>query len=151
MASSKKGAMGVGISLNAPADCVDYFRDIFPYAGLVKDEKYNLPLIKALKSALSGRQYIDELPLDMDVTPFQELVLRETAKIPFGQTRTYGDIAWSVNRPKGARAIGQVMNRNPLPLIFPCHRVVAAKGVGGFGGGIELKKYLLEREGISYA
>ena len=59
---------------------------------------------------------------------------------------TYGDVAAMAGCPKGARAIGQAMHRNPLPLIFPCHRVVAANGLGGFGGGLKLKKHLINRE-----
>jgi methylated-DNA-[protein]-cysteine S-methyltransferase len=74
-------------------------------------------------------------------------VLYKIAEIPFGSVRTYGDIAKLIDRPGCARAVGQVMHRNPLPVIFPCHRVVASNGLGGFNGGLKLKRFLLEKEG----
>jgi len=146
IATSKKGAFAVSLSLRDDMDCTEYFKEIFPYKKIIKSEKTNIPLIKALNNALIGRPYLNQLILDISLTPFQQMVLEETAKIPYGQTKTYGDIAWIVGKPGGARAIGQVMNKNPLPLIFPCHRVVAANGIGGFNGGIELKRHLLEKE-----
>jgi len=146
LASSEKGAMGVGLTLDNGPDCLAYFNDVFPGRVLIKDEKWNDPLIKAVEAALSGRPVPDALKLDINHTPFQMKVWTGIKKIPFGKTRTYGEVAAMAGCPGGARAIGQAMGRNPLPLIFPCHRVVAACGLGGFSGGLELKSYLLNRE-----
>lgn len=81
------------------------------------------------------------------VTVLQRAVLTAVAAIPFGEVRSYGEIATAVGRPKSARFVGNTMARNPFPLIIPCHRVVRADGsVGGFGGGSEMKGRLIEME-----
>jgi methylated-DNA-[protein]-cysteine S-methyltransferase len=79
-------------------------------------------------------------------TDFQKKVWQRLAEIPFGMTRTYGEIAELAGSPKSARAVGMACGANPLALIIPCHRVVAAHGLGGFAGGVETKKGLLELE-----
>jgi O-6-methylguanine DNA methyltransferase len=82
-----------------------------------------------------------------DGTEFQRAVWNELKKIPRGQTRTYGEIAAAMGRPKAVRAVGSACGANPLPLFIPCHRVVARNGLGGFGSGLPWKKLLLELEG----
>jgi methylated-DNA-[protein]-cysteine S-methyltransferase len=84
-------------------------------------------------------------------TPFQRQVWEALLDIPCGETRTYGQIAERIGRPRAARAVGQAVGANPLPIIVPCHRVVASGGLGGFGGGLAMKKHLLglERASIS--
>src|SRR5579884_755640 len=75
-------------------------------------------------------------------------VRRELARVPYGQTTTYGTLAAKVGRPAAARAVGTVMNRNPLPIVLPCHRVVGASGsLVGYAGGLEVKRRLLQLEG----
>jgi methylated-DNA-[protein]-cysteine S-methyltransferase len=72
------------------------------------------------------------------------------ARIPFGETRSYRDIACAIGNPKGVRAVGLANGRNPLPIIVPCHRVIGADGsLTGFGGGLPTKKWLLEFEGLT--
>lgn len=83
-------------------------------------------------------------------TPFQRDVWDALRKIPFGQVRTYGEVAESVNRPRAHRAVGNANHANPWPVVVPCHRVVATNGLGGYGGGDEVKRYLLGIEGVSY-
>lgn len=85
-------------------------------------------------------------PFIRQATPFQRLVWAALHRIPFAATRTYGEIAAQLGNPLQARAVGQACNRNPLPLIIPCHRVVARTGPGGFAGGAPLKKRLLAYE-----
>jgi O-6-methylguanine DNA methyltransferase len=146
LASSEKGAVKVGLLLDSDMDCLDYFTDVFPGRHLIVDMELNAPLIEAVETALSGRRLSDALRLDIRHTAFQLKVWKAIQKIPFGKTRTYGEVAVMAGCPKGARVIGQTMHRNPLPIVFPCHRVVAADGLGGFSGGLELKRYLLKRE-----
>lgn len=91
------------------------------------------------------------LPMDLDgVADFHKRVYIETLKIPAGKTATYGDIAFRVGEPKAAQAVGQALGRNPIPIVVPCHRVLAAGGeLGGFSGtgGGKTKRRLLEIEG----
>jgi O-6-methylguanine DNA methyltransferase len=146
LASSERGAVSVGLLLDRGPDSLAYFNDIFPDSILIEDKKMNSSLLKAVESALEGKILSEELKLDIRHTPFQMNVWKGIMKIPFGETRTYGEVAVMAGCPGGARAIGQAMHKNPLPLVFPCHRVVAAGGLGGFSSGLELKKYLLNRE-----
>jgi methylated-DNA-[protein]-cysteine S-methyltransferase len=82
-------------------------------------------------------------------TPFLRCVWDATVQIPRGETRSYGWLAASVGLPRAARAVGLAMQRNPLPIIVPCHRVVAWDGkLGGYGGGLDLKRKLLQLEGV---
>lgn len=91
---------------------------------------------------------------DLDLKPtgtaFQLAVLNALATIPYGETRSYGEIASQIGRPKAVRAVGAANGRNPLPIVIPCHRVIGADGsLTGFGGGLETKRYLLDLEGAS--
>ena len=82
-------------------------------------------------------------------TAFQLAVLNALATIPYGETRSYGEIAAQIGRPKAVRAVGAANGRNPLPIVIPCHRVIGADGgLTGFGGGLETKRYLLDLEGV---
>jgi methylated-DNA-[protein]-cysteine S-methyltransferase len=96
---------------------------------------------------MAGRQLWFDLPLQYQGTPFQTEVWKALARIPFGETRSYREIAEAIGKPGAVRAVGQANGRNQLPLIVPCHRVIAASGkLGGFSGGISLKKALLTHE-----
>ena len=83
-------------------------------------------------------------------TPFQHDVWAALRKIPFGQVRTYGEVAGAVDRPQAHRAVGNANHANPWPIVVPCHRVVASSGLGGYGGGDRVKRYLLDLEGVHY-
>lgn len=86
-------------------------------------------------------------PLVLRGTDFELSVWRALLAIPFGETRTYGELAATLRRPGAARAVGQANHRNPVPILVPCHRVVAARGgLGGYGGGLEVKRWLLAHE-----
>lgn len=96
-----------------------------------------------------GHRRSFEVPVRLDGTAFQRRVWDELAKIPFGQTRTYQDIAHAIGRPGASRAVGQANHHNPVAPIIPCHRVITSTGtLGGYGGGMPLKRTLLELEGI---
>jgi methylated-DNA-[protein]-cysteine S-methyltransferase len=93
----------------------------------------------------------DAFALDVDLrgtAPFARQVLEQLALVPYGQTTTYGTLAGRVGAPRAARAVGTVMNRNPIPIVLPCHRVVGADGsLTGYGGGLHVKEQLLRLEG----
>src|SRR5579862_1062379 len=98
-----------------------------------------------------GRRTFD-LPLDLRVAAFQTDVLRQLALVPYGSTTTYGVLAAEAGYPKAARAVGTVMNRNPIPIVLPCHRVIGANGsLTGYAGGLDIKRRLLELEGATYS
>ncbi|MDQ7794228.1 MAG: methylated-DNA--[protein]-cysteine S-methyltransferase [bacterium] len=106
-------------------------------------------LERELDRYFAGQRVAFTVPLLLEgMTPFQTRVLEECRGIGHGEVRTYGWLATRAGRPGAARAVGQVMARNPVPLLIPCHRVVAAGGgLGGFGGGLALKARLLAIEG----
>ena len=98
---------------------------------------------------LAGARRRFELPLAPAGTPFQRRVWRALKAIPYGQTRTYRDIALAVDCPRGFRAVGMANHRNPIPILIPCHRVVGSNGaLVGYAGGLDLKERLLAPEGI---
>lgn len=104
-----------------------------------------------LEEYLCGQRRVFTIPIDWrGLRPFQTQVLQMTAAIPFGELRTYGELARAAGRPGGAIAVGGIMAGNPMPLVVPCHRVVGSdRRLHGFGapGGIKTKRYLLELEG----
>lgn len=87
-----------------------------------------------------------EVPLDVQGTPFQMAVWQALRAIPFGQTRTYGEVARVLGQPGAARAVGQTCGANPVCVLIPCHRVVGARGLGGYSGGLSYKRRLLAYE-----
>ena len=104
---------------------------------------------KALKRALLGQEPDGLPPLDVaDGTPFQRSVWRALQGIPTGKTASYGELARSLGRPKAVRALGGACGANPIPVLIPCHRVLAAnRKLGGFSGGLKWKRTLLAAEG----
>jgi methylated-DNA-[protein]-cysteine S-methyltransferase len=110
------------------------------------------PVRRELDEYFAGRRRAFELQLDLRVAPFHEAVLHELARVPYGQLDTYGGLAAKVGRPRAARAVGTVMNRNPIPIVLPCHRIVGANGsLTGYAGGLHVKRALLELEGATLA
>lgn len=99
-----------------------------------------------IEAYLSGELTDFEVPWRILGSGFQRAVLKAMATIPYARTATYGDLARQAGDAKASRAVGALCGSNPLPLIIPCHRVVGADGLGGFGGGIEMKKWLLHLE-----
>jgi len=103
---------------------------------------------RQLTEYLAGERRAFSVPMDLTAVPtFHRKVYAAARGIPYGRTITYGELARRVGRPRAARAVGRAMAANPLPLLVPCHRVVAADGLGGFGGGLALKRRLLTLEG----
>jgi len=117
-------------------------------AGFVKAET---PIIKKtakqLEEYFSGKRKIFDLPVVMNGTEFQKAVWSALQTVPYGETRSYKDIAVLVGKPDAARAVGMANNRNPVSIIVPCHRIIGKNGsLTGYGGGLDAKKYLLELE-----
>ncbi len=104
-------------------------------------------LVRQVEEFLAGRRETFDLPLDLRGTPFQLAVWRELLRIPYGEVRSYGEVARAIGRPRAVRAVGAANGANPLPLLVPCHRVVASGGrLGGYAGGLDLKRRLLAVE-----
>ena len=100
-----------------------------------------------IEEYLAGRRTNFDVPLHAEGTPFMRRVWDELCRIPYGATRSYKDIAVAIGQPGAMRAVGMANNRNPIALIIPCHRVIGADGkLVGFGGGLDLKRRLLELE-----
>jgi methylated-DNA-[protein]-cysteine S-methyltransferase len=107
--------------------------------------------VRQLQEYFSGSRRTFKVKLAAaEATDFQHDVWRALREIPYGQVRTYGDVADAVDRPRAHRAVGNANHANPWPIVVPCHRVVASGGLGGYGGGDHVKRYLLGLEGVHY-
>ncbi|MEZ5561025.1 MAG: methylated-DNA--[protein]-cysteine S-methyltransferase [Pseudomonadales bacterium] len=116
-------------------------------ADWVRDDAPFAPVREQLNAYFAGRLRHFDLPLAPDATPFQAAVLAALQEIPYGETRSYKDIAIAVGNPRAVRAVGRANGDNPLPIVIPCHRVIGSNGaLTGFGGGLDNKRYLLELE-----
>jgi methylated-DNA-[protein]-cysteine S-methyltransferase len=131
-----------------PDDALDELADDFGTRVLRVPRRVDV-IRRELDEYFEGRRR--EFDLRLDLTPvadFHRRALDELARVPYGQVTTYGALAAKVGRPKAARAIGGAMNRNPIPIVLPCHRVVGAGGaLVGYAGGLERKELLLRLEG----
>jgi methylated-DNA-[protein]-cysteine S-methyltransferase len=109
------------------------------------------PTRRELDEYFEGRRRAFDLALDLRALPaFTVAVLEQLSRVPFGETTTYGELAARVGHPRAARAVGTVMNRNRIPIVLPCHRVVGSTGsLVGYAGGLDVKARLLELEGAS--
>lgn len=125
-----------------------YFGKInFPENFIMKETDIIKKAINQLNDYFSGKRRKFDLPLAPCGTDFQKTVWRELQNIPYGETRSYKEIAEKIGRFKAFRAVGHANNKNPIPIFIPCHRVIGADGsLVGYGGGIEIKKYLLDME-----
>ena len=109
----------------------------------------NLLAERQILAYLDGKLAKFDLPLTISGTELQKCTLDVVARIPFGQTLTYKQVAEKTGHPKAARAVGSTMARNSLPIVIPCHRVLAVNGPGGYAGGLPMKLRLLKLEGVS--
>lgn len=114
---------------------------------IIKDDRKNREVLSQLKRYLKGELQRFDCRLDLKGTVFERKVWSALAKIPYGQTRSYKEIAQAIGHPKAFRAVGNANGENSIPLILPCHRVIESNGgLGGFGHGVKVKKQLLDFE-----
>ena len=120
----------------------------FPNETIVRDDKSLTQTVLQLKEYFSRERESFNLALDLAMPPFHQKVLDAVKKIPFGKTISYSDVAERAGNIKAARAAGSANANNPIPIIIPCHRVLALGGrLGGYAGGLKIKNYLLNLEG----
>ncbi|RKD29083.1 methylated-DNA--[protein]-cysteine S-methyltransferase [Thermohalobacter berrensis] len=123
-----------------------YFNDLKEYRGDNKEIDWKI------NRYLEGKIKKIDIPIKLYGTDFQKRVWRELLKIPYGEVRTYKYIAEAINKTKGYRAVGNANNKNPIPIIVPCHRVIGTnKRLIGYGGGLDLKAKLLRLEGVKFS
>jgi len=116
---------------------------------LYRDDSRTADIKGQLRDYLDGKRHAFDLPIDWrQMTDFQAVVLRGAQKIPAGQVLSYGELAQKIGKPKAARAVGRALGTNPMPIVIPCHRVLASDGsLTGYIGGTEVKAHLLQLEG----
>ncbi len=148
LATSEQGL--VQINLVSKADLLNRLTKAVPDAEISEDDKKNQAVIQQLNEYFESKRESFDLPLHILGTPFYKKVWAELCNVPFGNTASYKDIAMKIANPKAVRAVGQANNRNPIPIIIPCHRIIGSNGgLTGYGGGLEMKEKLLSHEGIT--
>ncbi len=120
----------------------------FPQAKIERGGEINKEAARQIMAYLDGRLTEFTVSLDLKTTAFYTQVLAEVKQIPFGKTKTYGEIAAALGKPGASRAVGGANASNPIPLFIPCHRVLASNGLGGYAFGLPMKIKLLRLEGI---
>lgn len=135
------------MNYNSPLGSLSVSERKISFTAEAANENINENIKQQLDEYFAGKRKefkVDELP---EGTDFQRAVWAELLKIPYGQTRTYKEVAFAIGRPKAMRAVGNACNRNPLPIIIPCHRVLGSSGsLTGYAGGTDKKAWLLKFE-----
>jgi O-6-methylguanine DNA methyltransferase len=146
-ASSERGLCFIELPRASGRGISGWRRRFAPDARIAAGYAPNRAAIEQILDYLGGKREEFRLELDLRATGFQIRVYAALLEIPYGEVRSYGQIAEAIGATRAARAVGAAVGANPLPLVLPCHRVVAAHGkLGGFGGGLALKKRLLALE-----
>jgi O-6-methylguanine DNA methyltransferase len=145
VASTKRGVCMVDF-LTSEKAFLKRVKERFP-GEIIRNDRKNKEVLFQLKKYLKGELRHFDCKLDFKGRPFQKKVWSELIKIPYGQTRSYKEIAQAIGHSKAFRAVGNANGQNPLPLIIPCHRVIESDGgLGGFGHGLKVKRGLLDLE-----
>jgi AraC family transcriptional regulator, regulatory protein of adaptative response / methylated-DNA-[protein]-cysteine methyltransferase len=145
-AATRQGVCAVSFGAG-DAELEAFLRSEYPAAELERDDTFLKNWVDALVEHLSGARPHLDLPLDLQATAFQLRVWEELRKIPYGETRTYSEVAQAIGRPAAVRAVANACAANPAVIVTPCHRVVRSDGgLGGYRWGIERKKALLKHE-----
>jgi methylated-DNA-[protein]-cysteine S-methyltransferase len=126
---------------------LEFHRGAIPSPWVESEEKL-ASYVRQLGEYFSGKRRQFDLRLDLRGTEFQKRCWRELLKIPYGETRSYADVARAIGQPSAVRAVGLANGQNPIAIVVPCHRVIGSDGsLTGYGGGLEVKRKLLELEG----
>lgn len=145
------GKIGIGEDTGVITD-VFFGEYALPYTVKVLETDLIKEASKQIDEYSMGFREKFDLPIFAEGTPFQQMVWKALMTIPYGETRSYKDIAVQIGKAKACRAIGMANNRNPISIIIPCHRVIGSKGeLVGYGGGLDIKERLLRLEGIKLA
>lgn len=145
--ATEKGLCFIGSLNSSFEELVQWADRHFSGSPLVKDAARLQPYVEQLIEYLDGRRKHFTLSTDCQGTEFQLAVWKALCQIPYGETRSYSDIAKKINRPAAVRAVGTAIGKNPILIMVPCHRIIGKNGeLRGFRGGLEMKKQLLELE-----
>lgn len=148
IAQSKKGLCAVRVR-ESEAELERSLRERFAGATIVRDDNALAPLREMVLAAIAGKAAPKSLDLDFHGTGFQRAVWTELLRIPSGATRSYTQIARAIGKPRATRAVARACGANLIPILVPCHRVIAKDGsIGGYTGGLQIKRALLDAEGI---
>lgn len=138
LTGTEEGLLSISFVVNQPEEVPEEW---------VEEEQFFEEAIRQLNEYFGGTRKEFNLKLHPEGTPFQLEVWQEMSKIPYGETLSYGELASRIDRPKASRAIGGACNKNRLPVVIPCHRVIGKTGkLVGFGGGLTVKEKLLKLE-----
>lgn len=148
IASTEKGLCFVELPHGNGRGLQGWLRRCAPEADCVDAHRPNREAARQILDYLRNKREVFDLPLDLRGTPFQLEVWEALLGIGYGEKQSYADLAASIGRARAVRAVGSANGANPIPIVVPCHRVIASDGtLGGYGGGLELKARLLAMEG----
>jgi len=146
IAAVKEGVVKISFSTKSPQELEKYCQKYLG-AGVREGSEYTRNAKQQILKYLEGKSQSLDFPVIHLNSSFRKKVLEAERNIPYGETRSYGEVAEMVNNPRASRAVGSANAENPLPLYFPCHRIISSNGsLGGYGGGFGVKKYLLDLE-----
>jgi len=152
LAASNKGLIHIQSVTPSEKDYVNFLKQSFVNVPEKNSERLK-SATDQLRLYLKGKLKTFDVPLDFFTgTPFQKQVWKKLSSIPYGETRSYAWLARSIKRPNAHRAVGNANGKNPLSILLPCHRVIQTNGdLGGYSGGLHIKRYLLDLEKTSRA
>ena len=152
MAQVGNEVCSLALGKDAKPKLLNYLADNYPGIQVVSSDIDLKPAVNQLNEYFAGERTAFKLPLQLKGTEFQRKVWEELLLIPYGKTLSYGDLAMKLGNPGGMRAVGAANGQNPIPIMVPCHRVIAADGsLGGYTGGLDIKHKLLELERQKFA
>ena len=149
IAAVKEGVIKISFSTESLQEFENYCQKHLG-AGVREGSEYTRDAKQQILKYLEGKSQSLDFPVIHINSPFRKKVLEIERNIPYGETRSYGEVAKIVNNPRASRAVGSANAKNPLPLYFPCHRIINSNGkLGGFGWGVDIKQYLFDLESKS--
>lgn len=150
IAATDRGVCFISAGDNGKEELDQFKRTYFSESKLIENNKKMEPFRKEVQNYLSGKQQSFRFPIDLYGTTFQKSVWKALLSIPYGEVKTYTDIAREINRPQAVRAVANAIGKNPLLFVVPCHRIVRKDNqLSGFRAGVALKRSLLQLEGVS--